>query len=389
MKNLNKEVDVFNIINKSRVTYFYNEFIIKMFRDKERKPLLQQIKELYLLARAIKYWPHNYFKYDGYKKNKSLDEVKLYSTGLLFGDFRQKCLNDSRYTVFADDKFLFHKLMSDSNIPTAKLINVISHNIYTHESTGLNGISAEAILDSITVNAIVIKPVIDSSQGVGVNVINVNVDAVKKFEISGVSYTSAELLNKIFAESPCGYLIEEKIQQHSFNHRLYPEAVNTIRVDSLLAKSGEVIINSAYLRIGRNGRKVDNWSGKQGGIGVNVNIQTGALSPQGIDYCKNLYSEHPDTGVSFSGLEVPYWDEIINIVKEAALQLPNLKSLGWDIALTENGPLILEVNADYDILAQQTCTQAFGKNNLFYSELISYSENTEYFKHYAINHQHL
>ena len=382
MTNLKKEVEMFNVINKSRVIYLYNEFFVKMLRDKERKSFLQQIKELYLLAKAIKYWPHNYFKYDGYKQNKSLDEVKLYSTGLLFGGFRKDHLNDGRYTVFADDKFLFHKLMADADIPTAKLINVISNNAFKNEYVGLNSLNAEVILDAITADAIVIKPVIDSCQGAGVNVINVNVNAIKKFAMSGKTYNSTELLKKLFSEYSGSYLIEEKIQQHSFNQRLYSEAVNTIRVDSLLAKSGEVIINSAYLRIGRNGRKVDNWSGKQGGIGVNVNIQNGALSSQGIDYSKNLYSEHPNTNLSFSGLVVPYWKEVINIVKEAALQLPNLRSLGWDIALTEDGPLILEVNADYDILAQQTCTQAFGENKSFYNELINYSKDTKYFKHY-------
>ena len=374
---------MFNVINKDRVTYLYNEFVVKMLHDQDRKPLIQQIKELYLLTKAIKYWPHNYFKYDGYKKNKSLDEIKLYATGLLFAQFRQDCINDSRYTVFADDKFLFHKLMADAGIPTAKLINVISHNAFTNEYKGLNSVNAEVILNAITADAIVIKPVIDSQQGAGVNVINVNTNIIKKFEVSGDTYNSRELLKKLFSEYSGSYLIEEKIQQHSFNHRLYPEAVNTIRVDSLFAKSGEVIINSAYLRIGRNGRKVDNWSGKQGGIGVNVNIQNGALSSQGIDYSKNLYSEHPNTHVSFSGLVVPYWDEIINIIKEAALQFPNVRSLGWDIVLTENGPLILEVNGDYDILAQQTCTQAFGENKVFYEELIKYAKSTNYFKYYV------
>ncbi|MBT2153198.1 hypothetical protein KKI34_15820 [Pseudoalteromonas tetraodonis] len=373
---------MFNVINKDRVTYLYNEFVVKMLRDQDRKPLIQQIKELYLLTRAIKFWPHNYFKYDGYKKNKSLDEVKLYATGLLFAQFRQDCINDSRYTVFADDKFLFHKLMADAGIPTAKLINVISYNVFTNEYKGLNSVNAEVILNNISAEAIVIKPVIDSQQGAGVNVINVNSHAGKKFEVSGESYNSTELLKKLFTEYSGSYLIEEKIQQHSFNHRLYPEAVNTIRVDSLLTKSGEVIINSAYLRVGRNGRKVDNWSGKQGGIGINVNIKNGVLSSQGIDYSKNLYTEHPDTHVSFSGLVVPYWEEIINIVKDAALQFPNVRSLGWDIALTENGPLILEVNGDYDILAQQTCTQAFGENKKFYEELIRYANNTKYFKHF-------
>lgn len=373
---------MFNAINKDRVAYFYNEFVVKMLRDQDRKPLIQQLKELYLLTKTIKYWPHNYFKYDGYKKNKDLDEIKQYATGLLFTQFRQECINDKRYKVFADDKFLFHKLMADAGIPTAKLINVISYNNFTNEYKGLNSLNAETILNGITVDAIVIKPVIDSQQGAGVNVINVNSHTGKKFEVSGESYNSTELLKKLFTEYSGSYLIEEKIQQHSFNHRLYPEAVNTIRVDSLLTKSGEVIINSAYLRIGRNGRKVDNWSGKQGGIGVNVNIKNGALSSQGIDYSKNLYTEHPDTHVSFSGLVVPYWEEIINIVKDAALQFPNVRSLGWDIVLTENGPLILEVNGDYDILAQQTCTQAFGKNKVFSDELRNYSKNTRYFRHF-------
>ncbi|WP_200911314.1 sugar-transfer associated ATP-grasp domain-containing protein, partial [Pseudoalteromonas sp. P1-7a] len=258
---------MFNVINKGRVTYLYNEFVVKMLRDKDRKPLIQQVKELYSLTRAIKFWPHNYFKYDGYKKGKSLDEVKLYATGLLFAQFRQDCINDNRYTVFADDKFLFHKLMADAGIPTAKLINVISYNAFTNEYKGLNSVNAEVILNAISAEAIVIKPVIDSQQGAGVNVINVNSHTGKKFEVSGEGYNSTELLKKLFTEYSGSYLIEEKIQQHSFNHRLYPEAVNTIRVDSLLTKSGEVIINSAYLRIGRNGRKVDNWSGKQGGIG--------------------------------------------------------------------------------------------------------------------------
>lgn len=64
------------------------------------------------------------------------------------------------------------------------------------------------------------------------------------------------------------------------------------------------------------------------------------------------------------------------------MQFPNVKSLGWDIVLTERGPLILEVNSDYDILAQQTCTQAFGLNVDFYNELNNYSKGTVYQKYF-------
>lgn len=144
---------------------------------------------------------------------------------------------------------------------------------------------------------------------------------------------------------------------------------NSIHLTSVYIQSQWILSWKTPIR-GRNGRKVD------------VTIKNGALSSQGIDYSKNLYVEHPNTHVSFYGLVAPYWGENINIVKEAALQFPNVKSLGWDIVLTERGPLILEVNSDYDILAQQTCTQAFGLNVDFYNELNNYSKGTVYQKYF-------
>ncbi|EGR4133334.1 hypothetical protein IG521_11450 [Vibrio cholerae] len=374
---------MFNVINMERINYLYNEFIVKMIKDKDRKSFAKQIKEMVTLSLSIKYWPHNYFKYGGYKKNVSIDDIKLYATGLIFSEFRRKHLNDIRYAAFADDKFLFHKCMSSSGIPTAKMINVIKYNSITKQVTGIAGEAAIDILDSITSDSIVVKPVIDSQQGSGVYVIKVNHSTDKQFEISGVSYSSVELINKLFFNSICDYLIEEKINQHSFNLKFHSHSVNTVRVDTLLTKSGEVIINSAYLRIGRNGRNVDNWSGKLGGIGVNINIDNGTLGECGIDYSRKIYTHHPDTQICFSGLTIPYWNDIIDIVKKAALELPKLRSLGWDVALTENGPILLEVNRDYDILAQQTCTQAFGKNKLFYRELISYADATVYSKNFV------
>ncbi|WP_278182570.1 sugar-transfer associated ATP-grasp domain-containing protein [Vibrio misgurnus] len=375
---------MFNVINKGRISYLYNDFVVQMLKDKNRKPFFQQVKEILFLSLEIKYWPHNYFKYGGYKKNITIDEIKLYMTGLIFSDFRREFLNDIRYAAFADDKFLFHKCMSGANIPTAKFINVISYNHLTKQATGIDGENALTVLDSISSDAIVIKPAIDSQQGAGVYVVNVTCGENKKFEISGVLYNSMELIDKIFMNSKCVYLIEEKIKQHPFNMKLHPHSVNTVRIDTLLTKNGEIIINSAYLRIGRNGRNVDNWSGKLGGIGVNINIINGELSECGVDYSRNVYLSHPDTHIDFFGLTIPYWNDIVDLVKKAALELPKLRSLGWDVALTENGPILLEVNRDYDILAQQTCTQAFGKNKAFYNELINYADTTKYCKNFVL-----
>jgi|GEM_PF-4863508 len=71
------------------------------------------------------------------------------------------------------------------------------------------------------------------------------------------------------------------------------------------------------------------------------------------------------------------------MVKHGAVNLPNLNSLGWDIAVTENGPVAVEVNADYDILAQQTCTQSFGSNIEYIKALKEYVDSSNKGKKYA------
>ena len=57
----------------------------------------------------------------------------------------------------------------------------------------------------------------------------------------------------------------------------------------------------------------------------------------------SLCNIHPDTGVPISGT-IPYWEETICIVKEIASGMPQLQYFGFDVAITENGPKIIEVN---------------------------------------------
>ena len=373
-----------------RVKYLFKEFICKMLADKDRKSIATQLAELVDLWRTVRFWPQNYFKYEGYKKGVSLDYIKKYLPGMLFSDLRADILNDQRYCIFADDKYVFHKKMMDADVLTPKLLGVYSSglvNAQTYQEKSEGYVPADVFFEELKVDGIVVKPTIDSCQGQGVTVINIDHSRIDKFNIAGKFYNSAGFsrwLNSEFANSQL--LIEEIICQHRKLSAIYSNSVNTVRVDSLKAPDGTIIINSAYLRVGRNGRKVDNWSGKQGGIGINIDIKTGKSLGSGIDYSLNRFVKHPDTNHDLSEIQIPFWGEIISLVKKGANNLPNLNSLGWDIAITENGPLAVEVNADYDILAQQTCTQPFGSNNEYMKALIEYIKKSnfreKYIKHF-------
>jgi hypothetical protein len=53
------------------------------------------------------------------------------------------------------------------------------------------------------------------------------------------------------------------------------------------------------------------------------------------------------------GFQVPFWPELIDMAKKAALHVPENRSIGWDIAVTENGPELIEGNHDWCKLVWQ------------------------------------
>ncbi len=61
---------------------------------------------------------------------------------------------------------------------------------------------------------------------------------------------------------------------------------------------------------------------------------------------------HPDSGLAIAGFKLPQWREVSALVIRAQQSVPNLRSAGWDVAVTPDGPVLLEANLTYstDIL---------------------------------------
>lgn len=81
----------------------------------------------------------------------------------------------------------------------------------------------------------------------------------------------------------------------------------------------------------------------QGAIGVGVDIGSGRTL--GGVFQNELIDVHPDTLNPIMGIEVPYWDKILQIASQC-YELTGLGYLGVDIVLDKvHGPLMLEINA--------------------------------------------
>lgn len=137
-------------------------------------------------------------------------------------------------------------------------------------------------------------------------------------------------------------LVEEVVVQCELMNKLYPYSINTVRVITVHRYDGDVRIVAAYQRIGNHGRIVDNYNG--GGMVVPINEKTGIIEYPAVDKLKNVYYKHPMTNTSIVGFKIPKYKEVIELAKKASLVVDEVRYVGWDIAVTDKGPVIIEGN---------------------------------------------
>ena len=145
-----------------------------------------------------------------------------------------------------------------------------------------------------------------------------------------------DFYNRIYNKQQ--YLVEDTIIQHPELQRINPFAVNSFRIITLL-KDGKVHIINNALRI-----NID----KEVSIGCSDAFtklnEDGTQRYLFTDDTTKTYKTHPLTGEDISNIKIPFVKESFEMVKEAALVVPQIRYIGWDVAFTENGPVIVEGN---------------------------------------------
>ena len=132
-------------------------------------------------------------------------------------------------------------------------------------------------------------------------------------------------------------LIEEVATQVNEINKLHPYSINTLRVVTINYK-----VVTAYIRIGTGKQVVDNFN--SGGITTVIDIENGKLNFPAIDKSDNLFEEHPLTKEKIVGISIPNWKEIVKYVETLSRKIPDVKYVGWDICVSDNGPMLIEGN---------------------------------------------
>jgi hypothetical protein len=267
-----------------------------------------------LLARGFFSQRAQLYPLDEYDLSLFLNDWKI--------EFQIGKLNDPSVQEFLSNKLLFHLILRE-RFPegvTPGLIGIVADDTFV--SFSRHGRLEDALADA---GFLIAKPI----AGAG-----------------GKSVCRIVSLPHGFG--PGMFIVESGIRQHPYASSIHPHCVNTIRVLTLKdPDTGQHFVAGAAHRFGtqRTGC-VDNFS--RGGLSALVDIETGTLSAAKSNpgfYPCDRHPRHFDSGVAIGGVSVPYWEQAKDLCIKVATSIPGMVHVGWDVAITADGPVIVEGNA--------------------------------------------
>jgi hypothetical protein len=151
-------------------------------------------------------------------------------------------------------------------------------------------------------------------------------------------------------------VIQPVLRNHSNISELTgTEALQTARITTWIDEAGDVQIYLAFFKIIVGTNLHDNFNhGLSGNLLANIDVATGTLdhatgaSPGAIGL--RIVSNHPTTGRPIAGFCLPHWHEARELVCKAAQLFRPLRAIGWDVAITQDGALLMEGNSMFDSL---------------------------------------
>lgn len=142
-------------------------------------------------------------------------------------------------------------------------------------------------------------------------------------------------------------IIEEYICQDSVLSELNPSAVSVVRFYSVTSPYGTHL----FAPVLTSALHKDIANGCQDALTAVVDIRTGKVLTDAVDQNKmEEHTVHPMTGVAFKGLQLNHWDKTLEMLKRAVPLGKKISNIGWDVAITKDGPVLIEAIPFRDLI---------------------------------------
>jgi hypothetical protein len=334
-----------------------------LIHDKERKPLLTILAEYSKYLFTNRTIADQYFSKFFYRKGSGDYENYVLSEKNMFRCWES--FNKPDYKQILENKYVFYRYMSGFSVRISRVIAYTDHQmllrdqemIYLSSPEKLEEVLLRMTLHESASRSIFIKKNNQSSGG----------ENIHKLELSDYPLDTDKRIRLYTEMTRSTYIIQPTLVQHARLNALNPASVNTIRINTFMDLKGQVEVLASFLRFGIKGSYVDNIHSGGGFIGIhrdNGTLRKKAFADITHGMARSFQS-HPDTGLVFEDFEIPFYREAEKLVLQAAQNLPELRLIGWDVAITETGPEIIEGNDHSGIHAAELANGGFRRNPVF------------------------
>jgi len=266
----------------------------------------------------------------------------------------QRRFNPIQWECLVEDKVVFDAFCRGMDLPVPELYAVFDKGTGWSASHKVMNERAEweRFFEENLPQEFLIKPAL-GVYGRGINLYQRDGGAFRDF--SGQVFSATSLYERLRSNSGYSkFLIQQRLRNHPDIERLTgTKFLQTVRMVTWAADVRDVEIYETTLKLILGNNLRDNYEGgRTGNAWVEIDRDSGVLeatvgpSSDGLGF--KLLSTHPVTGLKLAGLVLPHWSAVRQLVERAARLFLPLRTIGWDVALTGQGPVLVEGNVWWD-----------------------------------------
>lgn len=142
------------------------------------------------------------------------------------------------------------------------------------------------------------------------------------------------------------YLLQTLLLPHPKITAIIGPHVSSVRM-FVMADGDDVNLWRAAWKIPAPDSRADNFW-RSGNMLAGIDCESGQIGKviQRTDSGTEAIQRHPVTDAEFAQMKFPQWDAMRDTVMAAAINLPGCPFQGWDVALTDRGPVLVELEGD-------------------------------------------
>jgi Sugar-transfer associated ATP-grasp len=256
-------------------------------------------------------------------------------------------LTPPMYRCLYENKYVFNRFFTGMNLPVAKLYGVFDERDgFTADGKSLcTAAELDALMTTLT-DGFVFKPV----EGIRGHL--TLVFRAPRTTLAGEVYTAQRIVDESRQTTGLAiqnkdatvgsFMVEERLRPHRSLAALIGPTFCTLRMLTIIGRDGQPRLHSSVFKLQGGNSGVDHL--RFGAVAAHVDLVRGTLGKGRTRTTFDWITKIPGNDREFVGYRLPMWEETKELALKAALAFPWARAIGWDIGITDDGPVLVEGN---------------------------------------------